>query len=125
MLIQGIIIIIASLIWAWAAKCFVRVPNPKTTTGEIVALRQERKDDHDDHIPLFSAWVQYDVDGKKYTTKHHSRSSSFRVGQKYRVVYDETNPEHAVIRPKMPTYFIPFGLATAGLYLIIVQIIQI
>lgn len=110
---SGIIIIFMGLVLGLMTGVFSRVPNPKKVDGKIVSLDFQRGNGGGN---LYIANVEYNVDGVTYNVKSkYASSTDFRKNQKVRVVFDETKPECAIIRPSIKIYVIMLGFFIAGI----------
>ncbi len=95
------------------SNVFTKVPHAKSTCGEIVSL-EPRKMCNDGRM-TYAAYVEYCVKGVPFVVKSRYRSSTFHMGDKIRVVYNEQNPKQAIIRPKIEVYLTMIGLFMAGI----------
>ena len=109
----GVILILMGLLLGAVSGVFRRVPNQKSTVGEIVSI--EREPDPDAGRTMYTANIEYAVDGTLYTVKTGFKSSAFRTGRKMRVAYCKTAPETAVVRPGAITYVTMAAFLAAGL----------
>lgn len=109
----GVILILMGLLIGAISGVFHRVPNQKSTVGEIVSI--EREPDPDAGRTMYTANVEYAVDGTLYTVKTRFKSPAFRTGQTMRVAYSKTDPEAAIVRPKVITYITMAAFIAAGL----------
>ena len=109
----GIILILMGLLLGAVSGVFHRVPNQKSTVGEIVSI--EREPDLDAGRTMYTANIEYAVDGALYTVKTRFKSSAFRTGQKMRVAYSKTAPEAAIVRPRVITYIAMAAFIAGGL----------
>ena len=108
----GVILILMGLLVGAVSGVFRRVPDQKSTVGEIVSI--EREPDPDAGRTMYTACVEYAAGGNLYTVKTGFRSPSFRTGQKMRVAYSGTAPENAIVRPGAVTYVTMAAFIAAG-----------
>jgi len=111
--VPGIIFIILAFMLGAMNGVFRRVPNQKSVVGEIVSI--EREEPLESEGTMYTAYVEYYVNGVPYAIKTKYKSSTFRTGQKMRVVYDEMVPNHAIVRPKVIVYIIMAAFFIAGI----------
>lgn len=109
----GVILIIIALMVGAISGVFRRIPNQKIITGEIVSIEREKTIDAG--RTMYTANVEYCVDGNTYAIKSKFKSSTFRTGQKMRIAYNEAAPQQAIVRPQITTYIVMFGFFVAGI----------
>lgn len=109
----GIILIVVALMYGAISGVFHRLPNQSAVTGEIVSIEREKT--LDSGSTMYTAYVEYYVNGMAYTIKSGYRSSVFYTGQKMRVVYNRKSPQQAILRPGLKTYVAVLGLLVAGM----------
>ena len=97
---------------------FPSVPNKKKTKGEVVGIRRENKAVDDRKYDR--AFIEYEVEGKKYRVES-SRRGVYKVGQKMRVVYNELDPQEAKILPSADVYVVMAALIVMGVIISILM----
>ena len=108
----AIILICMGILLGILSDAFKKVPHSKSILGEIVSLEQKRW--RNEGKKTYAAYVEFSVKDVIYVVKTKYKSSTFRIGDKMRIVYNEQNPNQAIIRPKREVYFTMFGFFIAG-----------
>lgn len=108
----AIILICMGILLGILSDAFKKVPHSKSILGEIVSLEQKRW--RNEGKNTYAAYVEFSVKDVIYVVKTKYKSSTFRIGDKMRIVYNEQNPNQAIIRPKREVYFTMFGFFIAG-----------
>lgn len=108
----AIILICMGILLGILSDAFKKVPHSKSIFGEIVSLEQKRW--RNEGKKTYAAYVEFSVKDVIYVVKTKYKSSTFRIGDKMRIVYNEQNPNQAIIRPKREVYFTMFGFFIAG-----------
>ena len=98
----GLAIFVVAIFVAALTGMFKRVKNQKTITGRVVSL--EYKYDSDEKKPTYYAYAEYEVNGEIYTVKSHTRSASYRTGQKLKIAYNVDSPSESFIKPTFANY---------------------
>jgi len=119
---EGIFLLFVALILAALTGVFSRVPNGKIITGEIVSIERGRF--QNGGSTTYYAWVEYEVDGKVYSKRSSSRSSSVYVGDKMKIMYNSENPEEAVFKPSMYVYLWLAALILGAIWFLVQWIIK-
>ncbi len=109
----GITLIIIAFIIGLIRGLFKRVPNKQKTDGTIVNTKSQGMSSNG--RLLFSAEIEYFVSGKRYIVKSGYHSSSFRTGNKIKIMFDKDFPEKGFICPDLMSYFIFWGLIVAAI----------
>ena len=113
MVIGGIFLILTGCMIGAICGVFRRIANSKTVVGEIVSIEPSKTLEAGEWV--YYAYVEYYVDGAPYIIKSKYMSSSFRTGKKLCVVYNQTLPQQAAIRPDIGTYITVIGCIVAGI----------
>ena len=100
----GLAIFVVAVFATALTGIFTRVKNQKTTSGVVVSVEHEY--DSGEKKPTFYAYVEYEVNGKLYTVKSRNRSSSYYIGQKLKVAYNDENPSDSYIKPTFANYLV-------------------
>ena len=108
----AIILICIGIILGISSDAFTKISHSKSIFGEIVSLEQKKW--RNEGKKTYAAYVEFQVKDVTYVVKSKYRSSTFRTGDKLRVVYNEQNPKQAIIRPKREIYFTMFVFFIAG-----------
>ena len=66
-----------------------------------------------DDRKYYRAFVEYEVEGKKYRVES-SRRGLYKVGQKMKVVYNELDPSEVKILPSTDVYVVMAALIVMG-----------
>lgn len=111
----GLLLFGITLLFAIGAGMFKRVKNQRTAIGEAVSL-----DPHNDPgESAWRVWVEYEVDGRIYAIKSKHISRSFHIGQKFKIAYNDENPNEAFIKPTSGDYIVFFILFAFAVYITI------
>ena len=134
------IYIVAAVIIGWFGGVFRSVPNPKVTKGMITGLAdgKEKVDPNEEdtlyinreeiqepewsdlwYRYIYKAIVVYEVNGKVYTIKSKHYSRSFGVGKTVKIIYDELEPQNAIVKAGLMTYIITSLLFVYGIVMMI------
>lgn len=113
----GVLLIIIALMVGAISGVFQRVPNQKNILGEIVSI--ERKQALESGKAMYTAYVEYYIDGVPYVIRSKFKSSSFRSGQKVRVVYNQKDPQQAIVRPSITAYVVMLVFLISGVVILL------
>lgn len=89
--------VVLSLFYGAILGAFSTVPNAQKTEGVII---ERKRCDRHGRGHLFTAVVEYEVNGEKYFKSFRYASSDFSEGTKVNVIYDKTDPKTAILREK-------------------------
>ena len=103
--------LLSSFIISFVSGAFPSLPNKKKGRGEVIGVKRSNKTV--DEIKYYKAVVEFEAEGKKYRTES-SRRGVYKVGQKMRVAYNESNPQEAKILPSADVYFVMAALIVMG-----------
>lgn len=110
----GIIIIGIGLLGFAITGSFKRVPNQKTTKGQVVS---RERGDLDSDGWRYVAIVHFVVNNNDYfvRSKWKSGKAGFYIGKQYPVAYNEKNPQEALVRPDKSDCVVFIGLIIIGI----------
>lgn len=106
-----------SLIAGFAYGVFRRLNNQKKTKGIITDLKQKIR--NESGRTTYTGVVNYSIDGREYQIESSFQASSYRIGKKVIVYYNEVNPREAFVRAPIIVYLFVYFLILLGTYLLI------